>query len=206
MHSLFCITSSKLPYTTLCYIASRFILPWNLSARLYYAAASRGCSLAISRLNFVVNDYLHYFTNIVYFHNYSQLSIRQTSRKSRRLGVVPSSLQCCKADISLKRTLMSVPVVPFLEGLTYCLDFSHRRPLPVSDHFVVHQGWSLTRELTVYSTLYSLSVNVFPLAKSLQLILEISATYSLFRSRFLGRHATLLPSDYPKNTCDYCDS
>ena len=29
------------------------------------------------------------------------------------------------------------------------LDFSHRRPPPISDHFVVHQGWSLTRELTV---------------------------------------------------------
>ena len=126
----------------------------------------------------------------------------QTSRKSRHLGMVPSFFQCCsltfcKADISLRRTPMSVPVVAVLEGLTYCLDFFH---------FVVHQGWSLTRELTVYSTLYSLSVNVFSLAKSLQLILEISATYSLFSSRFLGRHATLLPSDYPKNTCDYCDS
>ena len=30
----------------------------------------------------------------------------------------------------------------------YCLDIPHRRPPPVSDHFVVHQGWSLTRELT----------------------------------------------------------
>ena len=30
------------------------------------------------------------------------------------------------------------------------LDFSCRRPPPVSDHFVVHQGWSLTRDLTVY--------------------------------------------------------
>ena len=112
-------------------------------------------------------------------HYYSQLSIRQTSRKSRYLDMVPSFLQCCtltfcKADISPRRTLMPVPVVPVSEGLTYCLDFSHRRPLPVSDHFVVHQGWSLTRELTVYSTL----------AKSLQLILEISATYNLFRSRF----------------------
>ena len=114
---------------------------------------------------------------------------RQTSRKSRHLGMVSSFLQCCtltfcKADISLRRTLMSVPVVAVLEGLTYCRDFSHRRPSPVSDHFFVHQGWSLTRELTVYSTLYSLSVNVFSLDKSLQLILEISATDSLLRRRF----------------------
>ena len=105
-------------------------------------------------------------------HYYSQLSIRQTSRKSRHLGMVSSFLQCCtltfcKADISLRKTLMSVPVVPVLEGLTYCRDFSHRRPSPVSDHFFVHQEWSLTRELTVYSTLCSLSVNVFSLDKSL---------------------------------------
>ena len=31
----------------------------------------------------------------------------------------------------------------------YCLDIPRRRPPPVSDHFVVHQGWSLTRELTL---------------------------------------------------------
>ena len=31
----------KLPYTTLCYIASKFIPPWNFRARLYYAAASQ---------------------------------------------------------------------------------------------------------------------------------------------------------------------
>ena len=35
----------------------------------------------------------------------------------------------------------------------YFLDFSRRGPPPVSDHFVVHQGWSLTGELTVYLTL-----------------------------------------------------
>ena len=29
---------------------------------------------------------------------------------------------------------------------------SRRGPPPVSDHLVVHQGWSLTRELTVYLT------------------------------------------------------
>ena len=34
-------------------------------------------------------------------------------------------------------------------SLSFFLDFSHRRPPPVSDHFVVHQGWSLRRELTV---------------------------------------------------------
>ena len=32
MHSLFCIMS---PYTTLCCIALRFILPWNFRAWLY---------------------------------------------------------------------------------------------------------------------------------------------------------------------------
>ena len=31
---------------------------------IHSAVPSKGCSLAISRLNFVVNDYLHYFTNI----------------------------------------------------------------------------------------------------------------------------------------------
>ena len=36
LHSLFCITSKKLPYTTLCFIASRFIrLPCNFRARQY---------------------------------------------------------------------------------------------------------------------------------------------------------------------------
>ena len=38
MHSLFCIMS---PYTTLCNIASRFILPWNFRAWLYWAVASQ---------------------------------------------------------------------------------------------------------------------------------------------------------------------
>ena len=33
--------SLKLPYATLYYIASRFILPWNFRARLYYAAAKQ---------------------------------------------------------------------------------------------------------------------------------------------------------------------
>ena len=31
----------------------------------------------------------------------------------------------------------------------YFVDFSRKRPPLVSDHFLVHQGWSLTRELTV---------------------------------------------------------
>ena len=33
-------------------------------------------------------------------------------------------------------------------SLSFFLDFSHRRPPPVSDHFVEHQGWSLTREVS----------------------------------------------------------
>ena len=33
----------------------------------------------------------------------------------------------------------------------YFLEFSRRRLPPVSEHFVVHQGWSLTRELIVFS-------------------------------------------------------
>ena len=40
MHFLFCVTLKKFPYTTLRYTASRFILPWNFGARLYYVAAS----------------------------------------------------------------------------------------------------------------------------------------------------------------------
>ena len=36
-------------------------------------------------------------------------------------------------------------------SLSFFLDFSHRRPPPVSDHFVVHQGWSLTRKLTEFT-------------------------------------------------------
>ena len=41
MHSLSCITLKKLPYTTLPYPASRFILSWNFRARLYYVATSQ---------------------------------------------------------------------------------------------------------------------------------------------------------------------
>ena len=37
-------------------------------------------------------------------------------------------------------------------SLSFFLDFSHRQPPPVNDHFVVHQGSSLTRELTVFNT------------------------------------------------------
>ena len=36
-------------------------------------------------------------------------------------------------------------------SLSFFLDFSHRRPPPLSDHFVVHQGWSLTRKLTEFT-------------------------------------------------------
>ena len=32
----------------------------------------------------------------------------------------------------------------------YYLDFSHRRPPPISNHFVVYWRWSLMRELTVF--------------------------------------------------------
>ena len=35
----------------------------------------------------------------------------------------------------------------------YSVDFSHKRPPLVSDHFLVHRGWSLTRELTVINKL-----------------------------------------------------
>ena len=34
-------------------------------------------------------------------------------------------------------------------------DFSHRRPPPVSDHFVQQLGWSLTRELCLYLLIYT---------------------------------------------------
>ena len=32
----------------------------------------------------------------------------------------------------------------------YFVDFSRKRPPPISDHFVLYEGWSLTRELTVF--------------------------------------------------------
>ena len=38
-----------------------------------------------------------------------------------------------------------------IQHWAYFVDFSCKRSLPVlSDHFVLHQGWSLTRELTVH--------------------------------------------------------
>ena len=57
----------------------------------------------------------------------------------------------------------------------YYLDFSHRRPPPISNHFVVYWGWSLMRELTVFqmgvlppggkfdfnSTTYLLGISLF---------------------------------------------
>ena len=36
-----------------------------------------------------------------------------------------------------------------MQFLTYFVHFSRKRPPLVSDHFLVHQGWSLTRKLTV---------------------------------------------------------
>ena len=38
---------------------------------------------------------------------------------------------------------------------TYFFDFSSKLPPLVSDHFLVHQGRSLTRELTVYLQLFA---------------------------------------------------
>ena len=67
---------------------------------------------------------------------YSQLSMRQTSRKSRHLSMVPSFLQCCtltfcKADISPRRTLMSVQFqwCPSRRDWLIVLIF------PIDDHF-----------------------------------------------------------------------
>ena len=39
-------------------------------------------------------------------------------------------------------------------------DFSHGRPPPVSDHSVVHTGWSLTRDLSVFTSV-SVSSSLF---------------------------------------------
>ena len=38
--------------------------------------------------------------------------------------------------------------------------FSHRRPPPVSDHFALQLGWSLTRELSVFTSV-SVSSSLF---------------------------------------------
>ena len=67
MHSLFCITLKKLPYTTLRYTASRFILPWNFRARLYYVATSQ--SRVFAKL-LVSNKFLK--TKSVFFALYMQ--------------------------------------------------------------------------------------------------------------------------------------
>ena len=40
-----------------------------------------------------------------------------------------------------------------IQHWTYLLIFFLERPLPVSDHFVLHQGWSLTRELIIIITI-----------------------------------------------------
>ena len=55
---------------------------------------------------------------------------------------------------SLLATFLLVRLLLYLLRLSvqfevFFLDFSRRRPPPVSDHFVVHQDWSLTRELSV---------------------------------------------------------
>ena len=64
MHSLFCITSEKLPYTTLSNIASRFVVPWNFRAALLCcrlaALSSRGCLLAI-RWTYVSLPFFFFF-------------------------------------------------------------------------------------------------------------------------------------------------
>ena len=69
-------------------------------------------------------------------HDYSKLSIRQTPRKSRHLGMLPSFLQCCtltfcKADISPRRTLMLVQFqwCPSRRDWLIVLIF------PIDDHF-----------------------------------------------------------------------
>ena len=52
MHSRFCITSQRLPYiyiTILCYIHSRFFLPWNYRARQHGSIRLPPRSLASSR-------------------------------------------------------------------------------------------------------------------------------------------------------------
>ena len=70
-------------------------------------------------------------------------------------------------------------------------DFSHRRPPPVSDHFVLQLGWSLTRELSVFtsvsvdSSLFSYlftSANLFILRRGVAKPYPISTDDPLSRS------------------------
>ena len=51
------LCSAELPYTTLCYIASSFILPWNFRVRLYYAAASQPRVFASLFVGHKTNNY-----------------------------------------------------------------------------------------------------------------------------------------------------
>ena len=81
MHPPFCITSLKLPYTTLCYTASRFILPWKtwkFRARLHYAAAWQGCSTALK-----VSYWIHYYIKSIEYRNIPgwQFTVKQMLRR-----------------------------------------------------------------------------------------------------------------------------
>ena len=67
------------------------------------------------------------------------------------LNIIRSSGSICLIFASKIITLSCNYVNQF--SLSFFLDFSHRRPPPVSDHFVVHQEWSLTRALTVVKML-----------------------------------------------------
>ena len=43
-----------------------------------------------------------------------------------------------------------IEIMLIISVWAYYLDFSHRRPPPISNHFVVYWGLSLMRELTVF--------------------------------------------------------
>ena len=58
---------------------------------------------------------------------------------------------CCKNQ-EYKLVLMRVALsICLIWADNYFIDYSRKRPPPVSDHFSAHQGWSLTRKLTVWT-------------------------------------------------------
>ena len=87
-------------------LAHGFImLPLREAARWQWAGSTL--------LKMIIYIILQIFTTTVNSLLITEISIRQTSRKSWHLGMVLSFLQCCtltfcKANISLRRTLMSV--------------------------------------------------------------------------------------------------
>ena len=90
-------------------------------------------------------------TNIVlYCSSRHERNVLRLANRNKKVAVVKVALYpYLIIAVKAITILISSPT----HSWAYFVDCSRKRPPPVSDHSFLHQGWSLSRELTVVASL-----------------------------------------------------